>query len=341
MSFIDSIYKKAMENKKTIAIPECRNEYMMKGAVKAFQDGIADIIFLGETTAIKDAAQRFGLDIKGIRIIDIKDEDYIEELLDRYDALPTKVMPRKFVGKRVKNELYLAVLLEAVGEADGTLAGIDTTTYEFILATNSIIGLEKDCVTASGMLLLEMEEYNGEKGKCYGMTDGAICIEPTIEQHAAIAVASCETFEAITGIEPRCAFLSYSTDGSGGANESVKKVQAAVKLAQTLRPDLKIDGEFQADAAIDPRVGTKKVKRPSEVAGHANVLVFPDAAGCNIGSKLVQRFADCKVYGPLYQGFKLPILDCSRSDTDDIIYNDIALLSVLAASKRNKERSGD
>lgn len=168
------------------------------------------------------------------------------------------------------------------------------------------------------------------------MSDGAVCIEPTIEQHAAIAVASCETFEAVTGTEARCAFLSYSTDGSGGLSEPVKKVRAAVELAQQQRPDLKIDGEFQADAAIDERVGAKKVKRPSEVAGQANVLIFPDAAGCNIGSKLAQRLSGGTPYGPLYQGFRLPILDCSRSDTDETLYNDIALLGVLAAYKKEK-----
>lgn len=336
MSFIDSIYTKAKANPQTIAIPECTNEYMMKASVRAYQDGLANIIFVGDTAAIEEAAATYGLDLAGIKIVDIADEAYKEALLERYDAMPEKAMPKKFVGKRLDTPLYLATLIEAVGDADGTLAGIDTTTYEFVLAAKSIIGMEKNCPTASGMLVMEMEEYNGKKGALFGASDGAVCIEPTVEQHAAIAVASCETFEAVTGEEPRCAFLTFSTDGSGGMSEPVKKVRAAVELAQQLRPDLKIDGEFQADAAIDPRVGEKKVKRPSEVAGHANVLIFPDAAGCNVGTKLVQKFARCQVYGPLYQGFRLPILDCSRSDTDVILYNDIALLGVLASYKKEK-----
>lgn len=336
MSFIDSILEKAKANPQTIAIPECTNEYMMKASVKAYQDGISNIIFVGETAAILEAAKKYGLDITGIQIVDVKDEAYKESLLERYDAMPEKAMPKKFVGKRIDNPLYLATLLEAVGDADGTLAGIDTTTYEFVLAAKSIIGMEKGCPTASGMLVMEMEEYNGQKGALFGASDGAVCIEPTVEQHAAIAVASCETFEAVTGIEPRCAFLTFSTDGSGGMSEPVKKVRAAVELAQQMRPDLKIDGEFQADAAIDPRVGEKKVKRPSEVAGKANVLIFPDAAGCNVGTKLVQKFAKCQVFGPLYQGFRLPILDCSRSDTDVILYNDLALLGALAVYKKEK-----
>lgn len=338
MGFIDSIYEKAKANKRTITIPECKNEYMMRAAVKANQDGLANIIFVGVPSEIEQAAKGYGLDIAGIRIVDLADEEYKESLLERYDAMPEKVMTKKFVAKRIGDPLYLATLIEAVGDADGTLAGIDTTTYEFVLAANSIIGMDKGCPTASGLLILEVPGFEGEQGNCLGMSDGAVCIEPTIEQHASIAVASCETFQAVTGKEARCAFLSYSTDGSGGSSEPVKKVRAAVELAKTQRPDLMIDGEFQADAAIDRRVGEKKVKRPSDVAGRANVLIFPDAAACNIGSKLAQKLSGGQPYGPLYQGFRLPILDCSRSDTDVTLYNDIALLSVLATYKMQKAK---
>lgn len=338
MGFIDSIYEKAKAQKRTIAIPECKNEYMMRAAVKANQDGIANIVFVGVPAEIEEAAAGYGLDITGIRIVDVADEAYKENLLERYDAMPQKVMTKKFVAKRIGDPLYLATLIEAVGDADGTLAGIDTTTYEFVLAANSIIGMDKGCPTASGLLILEVPGFEGEQGNCLGMSDGAVCIEPTVEQHASIAIASCETFRAVTGKEARCAFLSYSTDGSGGSSEPVKKVRAAVELAKTQRPDLMIDGEFQADAAIDKRVGEKKVKRPSDVAGRANVLIFPDAAACNIGSKLAQKLSGGQPYGPLYQGFRLPILDCSRSDKDVTLYNDIALLSVLATYKMEKAK---
>lgn len=336
MSFIDSIFEKAKANLKTIAIPEYDNDYMMKAAVKAYQDKIANILLVGPTAEIQKRAEALNLDITGIHIADPEDADYTNALLDRYAALPEKVMPRSFISKRISSPLYLAVLIEAVGDADGTLAGVNATTYEFIMAANSTIGLKPGVSTASGVLIVEAEDFDGLQGTCFGMSDGAVCISPTVEQHANIAISSCETFRAITGVEPRCAFLSYSTDGSGGSSEPVKKIREALALAQKMRPDLKIDGEFQTDAAIDERVGAKKVKRPSEVAGRANVLIFPDAAACNIGSKLVLRFAKgVKQYGPLYQGFRLPILDCSRSDTDVTLYNNIALLSVLAADKHS------
>ena len=243
-------------------------------------------------------------------------------------------MGRKFIEKRIGDPVYLATLMEAVGEVDATIAGIDTTTYEFVLAANSIIGMAPGCVTASGLQILELEEFQGEKDKFIGISDGAINVEPTVEQHAGIAIASCDTFEAITGIEPKCAFLSYSTDGSGGMSAPVKKVRDAVALAQSLRPDLKIDGEFQFDAALVPAVGKKKVKRPSEVAGEANVLITPDASCCNICGKAIQFTSICRSYGPLYQGFRLPILDCSRGMDEIIAYDNIALLCVQAGFKK-------
>ena len=334
MTFIESIYEKAKANKKTIAVPESTNEVMQKASAKIQADGIAEIILVGDPAAINAKAEELGLDISSIRIVDSADEDYKNALLDKYEASPYKVMGRKFIEKRIGAPVYLATLMEAVGEVDATIAGIDTTTYEFVLAANSIIGMAPGCVTASGLQILELEEFQGEKDKFIGISDGAINVEPTVEQHAGIAIASCDTFEAITGIEPKCAFLSYSTDGSGGMSAPVKKVRDAVALAQSLRPDLKIDGEFQFDAALVPAVGKKKVKRPSEVAGEANVLITPDASCCNICGKAIQFTSICRSYGPLYQGFRLPILDCSRGMDEIIAYDNIALLCVQAGFKK-------
>ena len=334
MTFIESIYEKAKANKKTIAVPESTNEVMQKASAKIQADGIAEIILVGDPAAINAKAEELGLDISSIRIVDSADEDYKNALLDKYEASPYKVMGRKFIEKRIGDPVYLATLMEAVGEVDATIAGIDTTTYEFVLAANSIIGMAPGCVTASGLQILELEEFQGEKDKFIGISDGAINVEPTVEQHAGIAIASCDTFEAITGIEPKCAFLSYSTGGSGGMSAPVKKVRDAVALAQSLRPDLKIDGEFQFDAALVPAVGKKKVKRPSEVAGEANVLITPDASCCNICGKAIQFTSICRSYGPLYQGFRLPILDCSRGMDEIIAYDNIALLCVQAGFKK-------
>ena len=332
MGFIESIYEQAKANKKTIAVPESTNEVMIKASAKVQADGICNIVLVGDPAAIKAKAEELGADLTGIKIVDPADEAYTTMLLDKYEASDKKVMGRKFVSKRIGDPVYLATLMEAVGEVDATIAGIDTTTYEFVLAANSIIGMAPGCVTASGLQILELEEFQGEKDKFIGISDGAINVEPTIEQHAGIAIASCDTFKAITGIDAKCAFLSYSTDGSGGMSAPVKKVRDAVALAQQLRPDLAIDGEFQFDAAVLPAVGKKKVKRESAVAGQANVLITPDASCCNICGKAIQFTSRCKSYGPLYQGFRLPILDCSRGMDEVLAYDNIALLCVQAQS---------
>lgn len=332
MGFIENIYEQAKADKKNIAVPESTNEVMIKASAKVQADGICNIVLVGNPEAIKEKAESLGVDISGIKIVDTADEEYKTMLLDKYDASEKKVMGRKFIQKRIGDPVYLATLMEAVGEVDATIAGIDTTTYEFVLAANSIIGMMPGCVTASGLQILELEEFQGEKDKFIGISDGAINVEPTVEQHAGIAIASCDTFKAITGIEAKCAFLSYSTDGSGGMSAPVKKVRDAVALAQELRPDLAIDGEFQFDAAMLPTVGKKKVKRESRVAGHANVLITPDASGCNICGKAIQFTSRCKSYGPLYQGFRLPILDCSRGMDEALAYDNIALLCVQAQS---------
>jgi phosphate acetyltransferase len=181
------------------------------------------------------------------------------------------------------------------------------------------------------MLIMEIDGYEGSQGNIFGMSDGAINTEPTADQLCGIALSCCDTYTALTGKEALCGFLSYSTDGSGNS-PSVFRVREGLAKAQALRPDLKIDGEFQADAAIVERVAAKKVKRESAVAGKANILVFPDAAAANIATKLIQQFAPGHSYGPIYQGFAQPVLDCSRGDTEERIYDNVAFCSVMAAA---------
>ena len=331
MGFIETMYEKARENRKRVVVPECTNPSMMRAAVRAAADGIADVSFVGDADACMSAAEANGIDLSGIAIVDICDEAYRNDLLERFAALPRRGFSSKSVAKRIENPLYMALLMEAVGDADCTFGGLDTTTSEFVMATQGIIGLAPNVVVPSGMLIMEIDGYEGAQGNIFGMSDGAINVEPSFDHLSAIALASCDTFTALTGDAARCAMLSYSTDGSGNS-PSVQKVREGVEKARTLRPDLKIDGEFQADAAIVERVAAKKVKRASDVAGRANVLVFPDAAAANIATKLIQQFAPGRSYGPIYQGFAQPVLDCSRGDTEDRIYSNFAFCSVMASA---------
>ena len=334
MSFIEEIYARAKANRKLVAVPECTNPSMMRSAVRAAADGLADIVFVGDAETCTRVAEENGIDLSGVRVADTNDTEYQAQLIEKFSALPRRGFSPKSVSKRISNPLYMALVMEAVGEADCTFGGLDTTTNEFVMATNGILGLKPGIVSPSGLLIMEIDGYEGKQGNIFGMSDGAINTEPTADQLTGVALASCETFTALTGKEANCAFLSYSTDGSGN-NPSVFKVREALEKAKELRPDLNIDGEFQADAAIVERVAAKKVKRESKVAGHANVLIYPDAAACNIATKLIQQFAPGHSYGPIYQGFAQPVLDCSRGDTEERIYDNVAFCSVIAAAADN------
>lgn len=332
MSFIDTIYGKAKLNKKRIVIPECTNPSMMRSAVKAAADGIADIIFVGDVSECQKAATENNIDLSGVTVVSTTDTAYQEKLVKMYAALPKKILGKKYIANNISTPLFMALVMEAVGEADCTFGGLDTTTTEFVLAASGVLGLAEGVISPSGMLIMEIDGYEGIQGNIFGMSDGAINTEPTSDQLAGIAVSSCDTYSALTGLESRCGLLSYSTCGSGDS-PSVFRMREALEKAQALRPDLMIDGEFQADAAIVPRVAEKKVNRESAVAGVANVLIFPDAAACNIATKLIQQFAPGRSYGPIYQGFRKPVLDCSRGDTEDRIYDNIAFCSVMAAGE--------
>lgn len=330
MAFIDSIYGKAKSKPKRVVVPECSNPSMMRACVRAAADGLAKIIFVGDGQECRKAAENNGIDLSGVRLVDTTDPAYQQELLEKYAALPARAFSPKSVEKRMKKSpLYVALVMEAVGDADCTFGGLDTTTMEFVMAAQGTLGLKPGVKAASGMLIMEIDGYEGEQGNVFGMSDGAVNTEPAADVLASISISCCDTFTALTGREALCGFLSYSTDGSGNS-PSVFRVREALELARQQRPDLSIDGEFQADAAIVKRVAEKKVKRQSAVAGRANVLVYPDAAACNIATKLIQQFAPGHSYGPIYQGFGKPVLDCSRGDTEERIYDNVAFCSVMA-----------
>lgn len=331
MGFIDDVYAKAKAARKRVAVPECANPTMMNAAVKAAKDGLAEVVFVCDAAECRKVAAEAGIDVADASIVDVNDEQLRGELAERYASLPVKFLGRKSLERLIATPLYLALVMEAVGEVDCTFGGLDTTTADFVMAAQSILGFAPGVNAPSGMLILESDGREGSRAGLFGLADGAINTEPDVDVLAGIAVASCDTYTTLTGAEARCAFLSYSTDGSGNS-PSAQHMREATAKARELRPDLAIDGEFQADAAIDPRVGAKKVKRESAVAGKANVLIFPDAASCNIAAKLVQQFAPgCRTYGPVYQGFGKAVLDCSRGDTEARIYDNIAFCSVMAA----------
>lgn len=262
MGFIEEIYERARANKKRVAVPECTNPGMMRSCVRAAADGLAEIIFVGDGDTCKRVAKENHIDLSLVTIADSKDGEYVAGLVERYGELSKRGFSKKSIEKRIVSPLYMALVMEAVGDADCTFGGLDTTTMEFVMAAQGTLGLAPGVTAPSGILLMEIEGYKGAQGNVFGMADGAVNTEPSADVLASIAVSCCDTFHALTGKEAFCGFLSYSTDGSGNS-PSVFRVREALEKAKALRPDLQIDGEFQADAAIVERVAKKKVKRES------------------------------------------------------------------------------
>ena len=222
-----------------------------------------------------------------------------------------------------------ALMMERIDDVDITFGGISCSTGDVIIGGQTIVGLADGIDTISSCGIFNIPGWEGSEGHLRGFGDAAVCVDPDPEQLASIAISAAETVQALMGWEPRVAMLSYSTDGSA-ESPMVDKVRAAVKVAQERRPDLAIDGEFQLDSAIVPAVAAKKVRRESPVAGKANVIICPDINVGNIGVKLVQNFAHADAYGPMLQGFKKIVCDCSRSAPVSELVGNVVMSCVRA-----------
>jgi len=335
MSILDKIYARAKENPQKVAFPEAENEKMMQSAYECGLEGYIVPILVGNKSTIEDLAKERGYDISVFKIIDISEEEYRNEIISKYVALPDTKLKEKALARRMENPLYYAMVMQAVGDADVTFAGIDNTTGDVLLAGQMIIGLKPGISTISSIGLCDIPGFEGSEGSLLAIGDSAVCTNPNPEQLASIAISACDTVHDLLGWEPRCAMISYSTLGSG-QGELIDKVTQALSIANELRPDLNIDGEFQLDAAIVPAVAEKKVKRESKVAGKANVLIWPDLNVGNTSVKLIQQFGHADAYGPMLQGFNSVVCDCSRGAPISEIKGNIVISAVRAAGAKNK-----
>ena len=254
-------------------------------------------------------------------------------MIEKYTSLPETRLKEKALRRRMQDNLQFAMVMQAVDDADVTFAGIDYTTGDVLLAGQMIIGLKPGIATISSIGLCDIPGYEGSEGSLLAVGDSAVCTNPNAEQLASIAISACDTVKSLLGWEPRCACVSYSTLGSG-QGELIDKVKEAVKIANELRPDLAIDGEFQLDAAISPAVAEKKVKRESKVAGKANVVIWPDLNVGNVAVKLIQQFGHADAYGPMLQGFNKVVCDCSRSAPVSELKGNIVISAVRAAGEK-------
>ncbi len=338
MDLMETVKAKAKADPVRVAFAEANDTKMVQAINEVVLGMYCEAIIVGHIEEVKALCKENNIDDSNWQYVDNNDSEYGEKVLTEYLKLPNLVYGEKSLRRRMSDPLYFALMMEAIDEVDVTFAGITSATGDIIYAAQTIVGLENNLEVASSVGIAELPNYTfADGGNLIAVGDCAVCTNPTASELASIAINTCETIRSVTGWEPRCAMLSYSTDGSG-SGELVEKVKTAVKLANERRPDLKIDGEFQLDSAIVPEVAAKKVKRESEVAGHANILIFPDLNAGNIGVKLIQNFGGADAYGPLLQGFKRICSDCSRSAPVSELVGNILFSIVRAGDMKNGQK---
>ena len=334
MDLLQQIVARAKANKQRIVLPEAEEERTLRAADRVLADELADIILIGNPESIKADAEKYGLThIDKATIIDPLNNPRSEEYAELLAELRKKKgMTIEQARELVKNPLYLGCMIIKTEGADGQISGALSTTGDTLRPALQIIKCAPGITCVSGaMLLITKQPQYGENGVVV-VGDVAVTPMPDANQLAQIAVCTAQTAQSVAGFEnPRVAMLSFSTKGSA-KHEVVDKVVEATQLAREMAPELKIDGELQADAALVPSVGAKKAPG-SAIAGNANVLVFPNLEVGNIGYKLVQRLGDAIAIGPILQGIARPVNDLSRGCSVDDIYYMVAITACQAQSR--------
>lgn len=333
MSFIESIKERAKQNKKRIVLPETMDRRVLEAAEKIIREDIADIILIGKEEEIAENSK--GLDISGAKIINPFTSDLTEELtLEFVEIRKNKGLTYDEAKKMLLEDYaYFACMLVKTGRADGVVSGACHSTANTLRPALQIIKTKPGTMLVSAFFLMVVPDCVYGNNGVFVFADSGLVQNPNPEELAAIAKSSAESFELLVGSEPSVAMLSHSTKGSA-SHPDVDKVVSAVKIAKERYPQYKIDGELQLDAAIVPEVAATKAP-DSNVAGHANVLIFPDLDAGNIGYKLVQRLAKAEAYGPVTQGIAAPVNDLSRGCNVDDIVGVVAITAVQAQKNDN------
>ncbi len=331
MSVIDSIISRAKSNRQRIVLPESLEERTITAADHALADNLADIILIGNPEEIKAKAAQLGLKhIDKATVIDPKTSDKTEEYAQLlFQLRQKKGMTIEKAREQVLDPLYFGCLIIKNGDADGQISGALSTTGDTLRPALQIIKCAPgiSCVSGAMLLITKAQEY-GEDGMLV-IGDVAVTPVPDANQLAQIAVCTAQTAKSVAGFtDPRVAMLSFSTKGSA-KHEVVDKVVEATRLAKEMDPELKIDGDLQADAALVPHIAEKKAPG-SDIAGHANVLIVPCLEVGNIAYKLVQRLGGADAIGPILQGIAHPVNDLSRGCSVDDIYKMVAITACQA-----------
>jgi phosphate acetyltransferase len=334
MELLERIKQNAKKHNMRIVLPEGNEERTIKAADIAIGEGLARIILIGDPVEINAHAEKLGLNnISKALIVDPKSHAKKEQYIDLMVELrKSKGLTREEASVLIEDPLYLGVLMIKSGDADGEVSGAVHSTGDVLRPAFHYVKTAPGISVVSGAFIMIVPDTSfGENGIII-FADGAVHPNPNEKELAEIAIASAHTARAIGGFEPRVAMLSFSTKGSA-KNEMVDKVVNATRIAKEMAPDLQIDGELQADAALVEAIGKSKAPG-SAIAGNANVLVFPDLNSGNIAYKLVQRLAHAEAIGPILQGMAAPINDLSRGCSVSDIVSMIAITSNQAAGKK-------
>jgi phosphate acetyltransferase len=320
---IDKIKSKAAQQKKTIVLPESHDERVLKAAQILAAENVVSVVTLGNEEKIRSSAEKIGADLSGVRIIDPVKSDKLSEFTNIYYNLRKKKgISIEDAREIVKKDLFFGAMMVKEGMADGSVAGSTAATADVLRAGIQCVGMPEGISIVSSFFLMIFPE------KIFSFADCAVVPDPDASQLADIAVTTADNHSKLTGEKAYVAMLSFSTKGSA-AHELIDKVIEATKIVKQKRPDLTVDGELQFDAAVIDSVGRKKAP-DSEVAGRANVLVFPDLNAGNIGYKIAQRLGGAEAVGPLVQGLKKPFFDLSRGCSVDDIVNTAAISALMS-----------
>jgi len=328
MNFIERIKERARENKKTIVLPESMDRRVLEAAQTIIKEDIANIILIGREEEINNLSR--GLDLTNVTIINPYTSDLTEELVSYlYELRKEKGMTLEEAERLLKEDyMYYACMLVKTKRADGVVSGACHSTSNTLRPALQIIKTKPGVKLVSAFFLMVVPNCNYGENGTFIFADSGLEQNPDSEKLAAIAASSAESFKLLVEKEPIVAMLSHSTMGSA-KHSDVDKVIKATRIAKEQYPEYKIDGELQLDAAIVPEIGKSKAPN-SEVAGCANVLVFPDLDAGNIGYKLVQRLAKAEAYGPVCQGIASPVNDLSRGCSSSDIVGVVAITAVQA-----------